>query len=391
MTMPIPQPILTALEILQQGGFEAFLVGGCVRDYLLQRDIHDYDITTNALPSQTKELFSDYAVHETGIKHGTVLVVIQHCPIEITTYRYEGSYKDHRHPDEVHFTTSLKEDLARRDFTMNALVYSTQKGVVDYFHGREDLQRKTVRAIGVAEKRFDEDALRIMRGLRFASQLGFSIEESTLQAMDTQKELLKVISKERITDEFLKFLSGEYFPSTQTYADVILPVVFPDYPKDSTILFKSISKIQNSTIRLALWAQSISLSNTLILPKKTIALVDMLQRYLPLTPKSRYEIKCILKEIGEEAFTYLLEYYSIFYPDQYPQIQTSYQEIKASHAVYSLSRLAVNGNQLQLLGYQGKNIKEALDWLLEEVMKEHVENTSETLLNHLTSKKAEPF
>lgn len=197
--MILPPQVNTAISMLYAAGYEAFLVGGAVRDYVRDNSpAKDWDITTNALPAQVESVFSGYHLIETGLKHGTVTVVIDHEPIEITTYRIDGDYSDHRHPDSVHFTRSLKEDLERRDFTMNALAYSPQKGIVDLVGGRKDIEDGIVRCVGDPNHRFQEDGLRMLRTLRFASVYGMAIEAETASAIHRNKELLKGIAAERI-------------------------------------------------------------------------------------------------------------------------------------------------------------------------------------------------
>ena len=171
----LPNSVTTALSHLEERGFDAYLVGGCVRDSLLGKQPDDWDITTNAWPEMVRSAFSNYPVIDTGIQHGTVTVLIGHLPVEITTYRIDGAYSDHRHPDLVQFTPSLRQDLARRDFTVNALAWSPSSGLIDYFGGKTDLEQGVLRCVGEPEKRFEEDALRILRAVRFASVLGFSI------------------------------------------------------------------------------------------------------------------------------------------------------------------------------------------------------------------------
>ena len=202
----LPESMKIVLNRLEQYGFEAFVVGGCVRDALLHRPCSDWDVTTNALPEEISEVFSEYPQADVGKQHGTVVVVIAREPIEITTYRIEGAYQDHRHPSSVSFTSSLEEDLARRDFTINAMAYHPKTGIIDPFFGKRDLQKQQIRAVGQAEQRFQEDALRILRGLRFAAQLTFSIEEDTQTAMRNQQVLLDYLSKERICAEVSKLL-----------------------------------------------------------------------------------------------------------------------------------------------------------------------------------------
>ncbi len=207
--MILPEEVKKALSMLEDAGFEAYLVGGCVRDFLLGKMPRDFDITTNALPEETEEVFGGFQVIETGIKHGTVTVLINNMPLEMTTYRADGSYSDGRHPDEVHFTRRLEEDLARRDFTINAIAYNPKRGIVDRFGGRQDLSQKQIRTVGEAKKRFTEDALRIVRALRFSSELGFSMEEQTAAAAQTLRERLSKVSAERIYTELTKLLCGE--------------------------------------------------------------------------------------------------------------------------------------------------------------------------------------
>lgn len=204
--MKVPASVNFILQTLRHAGFEAYIVGGCVRDMLMGREPHDFDVTTSALPEHVKELFPK--VFETGLKHGTVTVLADGEPVEVTTFRTEGAYSDGRHPDFVQFTTSLEEDLARRDFTMNALAWSPETGVKDYFGGHQDIAAGIIRAVGSADARFKEDALRILRALRFASVLGFEIEEDTERALHDNKELLSRISSERIQVELTKLLTG---------------------------------------------------------------------------------------------------------------------------------------------------------------------------------------
>lgn len=207
--MEIPRYAAAVLSALRAAGFEAYIVGGCVRDSIMGMAAHDYDVTTSALPQETERVFAGYRVIETGIKHGTVTVLSEGQPIEITTYRIDGEYHDGRHPDGVSFTRNLRDDLSRRDFTMNGIAYSPEEGFVDLFGGREDIERGVVRCIGEPEKRFGEDALRILRALRFAAVLGFSIEERTARAAVECAELLDRVSRERVFAELKKLLCGK--------------------------------------------------------------------------------------------------------------------------------------------------------------------------------------
>ena len=205
----IPNDAKTILEKLNNAGFEAYVVGGCVRDSLLGKTPGDWDICTNALPEQTMEVFEGFHVIPTGLKHGTVTVMLNHEGYEITTYRVDGDYTDGRHPDSVSFTTNLKDDVARRDFTVNAMAYSERDGIQDFFGGMEDLKNGIIRCVGEPEKRFGEDALRIMRAVRFASVLGFEIEKSTSDAMRKLYKNLDMVASERINAELNKMLCGK--------------------------------------------------------------------------------------------------------------------------------------------------------------------------------------
>ena len=208
MKIQLPSPVEQAIGRLNAAGYEAYAVGGCVRDSLMNRTPNDWDITTSATPEQTRAVFDGVSVIETGIRHGTVTVLLDGQPLDITTYRIDGSYSDSRHPDEVRFTASLKEDLARRDFTVNALAYHPNAGIVDCFGGVEDLTQNIIRCVGEPDKRFTEDALRVMRGVRFASQLSFSLEPATEISLRKHAPLLQKVAAERLRVELMKLLCG---------------------------------------------------------------------------------------------------------------------------------------------------------------------------------------
>lgn len=233
MTMDMPKNVDTAINLLQSAGFEAYAVGGCVRDSLLGKTPNDWDITTSAKPEDMKSVFADFHCIDTGIKHGTVTVVIDGEPLEITTFRLDGEYEDNRHPKSVTFTSNLGADLGRRDFTVNAMVYSKKTGTVDLFGGQNDLKNKIIRCVGDPDRRFNEDALRILRALRFASALDFEIEEKTAQSLLKNCALLGNISEERIAKELLKLVCGKGAKRILTdFAPVlfeILPELQPMY------------------------------------------------------------------------------------------------------------------------------------------------------------------
>ena len=209
MVIEIPSQVNRAIEILNSAGYSAHVVGGAVRNILMGIPVNDWDITTSALPEKTLELFRNFKTIETGLKHGTVTVIINSLPLEITTYRIEHGYSDNRHPDKVDFTDKVTDDLARRDFTVNAIAYSPPLGFSDPFDGREDIKNKIIRCVGDADKRFGEDALRILRALRFSSVLGFEIHPDTADSIRRNYRLLKNISAERIFVELSKLLCGK--------------------------------------------------------------------------------------------------------------------------------------------------------------------------------------
>ncbi|MBS5015488.1 MAG: CCA tRNA nucleotidyltransferase [Acutalibacteraceae bacterium] len=231
--MDMPKNVDTAINLLQSAGFEAYAVGGCVRDSLLGKTPNDWDITTSAKPENMKSVFADFHCIDTGIKHGTVTVVIDGEPLEITTFRLDGEYEDNRHPKSVTFTADLGADLGRRDFTVNAMAYSKMTGTVDLFGGQNDLKNKIIRCVGDPDRRFNEDALRILRALRFASALDFEIEEKTAQSLLKNRALLGNISEERIAKELLKLVCGKGAKRILTdFAPVlfeILPELQPMY------------------------------------------------------------------------------------------------------------------------------------------------------------------
>lgn len=233
MTMDMPKNVDTAINLLQSAGFEAYAVGGCVRDSLLGKTPNDWDITTSAKPEDMKSVFINFHCIDTGIKHGTVTVVIDGEPLEITTFRLDGEYEDNRHPKSVTFTSDLGADLGRRDFTVNAMAYSKKTGTVDLFGGQNDLKNKIIRCVGDPDRRFNEDALRILRALRFASALDFEIEEKTAQSLLKNCALLGNISEERIAKELLKLVCGKGAKRILTdFAPVlfeILPELQPMY------------------------------------------------------------------------------------------------------------------------------------------------------------------
>ena len=234
----IPSSVSAVMGQLAEAGFEAYVVGGCVRDALLGREPHDWDMTTNATPDQMKAAVDFHSI-DTGLKHGTITFVVDHEPIEVTTFRTDGVYSDGRHPDSIEFAATLEEDLSRRDFTVNAMAWSDRTGVVDPFGGVSDLQGRVLRCVGDANERFSEDGLRVMRALRFAAVYGFEIEEGTARAAHDKKWMLSAVSEERICTELTKMMKasdGQHLATiVKQFSDVmmqIMPELEPTYGLD---------------------------------------------------------------------------------------------------------------------------------------------------------------
>ena len=224
----LPDPVYRLLDHLSRAGFSAYVVGGCVRDSLLGLQPHDWDICTSATPDQMKQVFRGFHTVETGLKHGTMTVVVDHKPYEVTTFRVDGNYSDHRHPDSVRFVDNLTQDLARRDFTVNAMAFSPASGLADPFNGQQDLSAGLIRCVGIPEQRFDEDALRVLRALRFASVYDFTIEPATASALRKMSPDLKRVAGERVREELLKLLCGKAAGRILREFPEVLAVIVPE-------------------------------------------------------------------------------------------------------------------------------------------------------------------
>lgn len=257
--MNLPEPVLSSLSHLAQCGYAAFLVGGCVRDLIMGLEPNDYDIATNATPEQVLSVFHDQKTIKTGLKHGTITVIMDHLPIEITTFRIEGSYTDRRHPDHVTFSPRIEDDLSRRDFTINAMALQIPHPenhppvdftcLIDPFNGQRDLEKRCLRCVGKPELRFSEDALRILRAMRFASTLSFHIEERTAQAMHQQKDLLTQIAPERLLIEWKQIICGTHAPHVVRAFWDVLSVLVPELAKQEAFISRS-ATLKEHTIRV---------------------------------------------------------------------------------------------------------------------------------------------
>lgn len=375
----IPQEAVTALEVLERNGFEAYLVGGCVRDFLLGRIPNDYDITTNALPDRIIEIFSDYHTIPTGIKHGTVTVIIKKFQIEITTYRKDSTYSDNRHPDSVEFTPSLKEDLARRDFSMNGMAMNLNQNITDIYNGREDMKNHIVKCIENPDRRFDEDALRILRALRFASQLDFKIEKNTSDSIHKNAENLKNISAERINAELEKLIAGKNpYYILKKYEDVI-KVFMPEYSYSESILKKNIDSQLIKRSAFFLNIKSVyDIMKRLKYSNKDINDTVKLIEYFNADISSKPALKIILKNISTELTENLLDFRNACGQD------TSYSEklldeILKNNECYLISQLDINGRDLMLMGFSGIQTGKILNTLLEKVINDEIENNKTAL------------
>ncbi len=377
MKISIPSGISALLERLEQAGYEAYLVGGCVRDAYMGIAPQDYDITTSALPEQTKEVFRDARVIETGLAHGTLTVLTENGPVEITTYRQDGDYSDHRHPDAVYFTRSLEEDLARRDFTINAMAMDRRQNLVDLFGGRADIDAKIVRCVGDAERRFEEDALRIVRALRFAARLGFSLEAQTQAAMERKKELLKTVAAERIFAELCGLLKGDHAAETlgehREVAEVILPELrevdrLKKLPSDPAMRLAAVLQKENADLALArLKAPNIF--------KKTVRM--LLENQEIEQPENERELHRLAIRLGAENLQKL-------YCWRGWNCAPLLDFLKKSPCL-SIRDLAVDGKELMALGLQGSAIGNAQKYLLEQVA-EGLPNEKEILINAIKNR-----
>lgn len=428
------------LNILEKAGFEAYIVGGCVRDTIMNRISHDTDITTNAFPEQIIEVFKDYKTIPTGIKHGTITIIANDTPYEITTYRIDGKYSDSRRPDSVKFTANLHEDLARRDFTVNAIAMDSQGRISDPFNGVNDIHNKIIRCVGSPEKRFSEDALRIMRAIRFSSQLGFEIEKNTAEAIHKMKNLLKNISRERIREELDKLICGKNAINVLLeYSDIITTII-PEFEKcigfnqhspyhkytvwehiAHSINFAPQDKIQ---IRRALFFHDIAkpicakfddtgrghfynhaqigsemtkdIMKRLRYDNDSITIVSTLIAHHSDKILTNKNIKKLISVIGDELFIELIEMKKCdnsakndFVRDNNIQLEKILSEtykIIENNECRNLHMLAVNGSDLINIGLKGAEIGNALKELLNLVIEEKLPNKHDILLNYIKNR-----
>lgn len=434
----IPSNANKLIHLLQHEGYSAYVVGGCVRDSLLNRNPNDWDICTSATPTEMMAVFKDFQIIETGLQHGTITVVVDTDTYEVTTFRIDGEYTDNRRPNSVSFTNKLEEDLSRRDFTINAMAYNDEEGLIDPFNGLTDINEKVIRCVGDPLARFDEDALRVLRALRFACQLGFAIDFTTSMALFIKSPLLENISKERINVEFCKMVVTGCFSNIM----LIYPCVFSQFipelhdiicfdqknPAHQYDVFTHTSKALQAdssadlVTRLALFFHDFgkplcyqedmdgtrhyeghgrvgaeivdSILAALKFDNKTRNAVTELVYYHDSTLEvDGANIKRWLNKLSVEQFKRLLSIrradikgsrqdYDIRRLEKVDKIEQQLNAILANGECFSLKELAINGNDLIALGCQaGKELGTILNALLQQVINGQLKNTKEILKN----------
>ena len=378
------------LKRLNENGHRADIVGGPVRDFLRGVAPSDYDITTSATPEETKAIFSDFRTLDTGIKHGTVSLILDGEPYEITTWRIDGEYKDARHPETVSFTKSIEEDLARRDFTMNAIAYNPSNGLTDPYFGREDIEKKLIRAVRDPYLRFSEDALRILRALRFSATLGYEIEENTAAALREKSHLLREISAERIFTEWKKLLSGDFAYDVISEFSEVVAVFIPelselrlpkkenfadDFFTRQTQMFylscadpaadytESMKRLKTDTHTRTLGEAVLENSSKYKLTELSDAGI-MLAELGEEAAKATARLDLSLEKIDKNAYSLIEEYLERTMP-------------------YRLSDLAICGEDIKALGISGRDIGKTLSTLLYAVISDKVENEKNALLEYI--------
>jgi tRNA nucleotidyltransferase (CCA-adding enzyme) len=387
----LPKDVLYIIEKLNSAGHRGDIVGGPVRDFILGKIPDDYDITTDASPEQVKATFSNERIVETGIKHGTVTLVKNGENYEITTYRIDGEYKDSRHPQTVSFTDRIEEDLARRDFTMNSIAYNPKDGITDPYKGSEDIKKRIIRAVGEPERRFTEDALRILRGIRFSARLGFIIEENTKDAMLKKKELLKNVSAERIYVEWKKLLSGDYAYSVLKEYSELIGVFLPELSFDKLPSKEKFSSADYMTRLLSLFylsgvgeegyceAMRRLKTDSVTRNDGALALRYLEGKYLTLGSVGELLLSC-----GERVSRLVLSLQKLLGMNS--GAEELVDRYLASGLPFRLSDLSVNGNDLSSLGALGKEIGTLLFEMLKKVINGELKNEREELLSYAKSR-----
>ena len=431
--MYLPEYIQNCIDLLENAGFAAYAVGGCVRDACLGLQPHDYDLCTSALPAQTEEVFRDYRLVLAGEKHGTVTVITEDGPVEITTFRTEGGYRDNRHPDWVKFVPDIQGDLARRDFTINAMAYSPRRGFADPFGGREDLNNHILRAVGDPEARFAEDSLRILRGVRFAARFGLIPEEKTMDAMLAQAGLMENLARERVFEELCKLLLAVKWSDITRFAPILAAVIpelapmigfdqhSPHHAYDLITHTAHVVEGVPATLPLR-WAALLHDTGKVTTftrdasgrghfyghARDSAAMADDILRRLKAPTTLREEAvaligrhmtrlqpdrKLLRRQVSKFGFPMVEAELALQEADMgskgtgedngsavFAEVRQILEDLKAEDACLNLKDLKINGNDLMALGFQGREIGICLNHLLEQVLEEQLPNDKETLL-----------
>lgn len=416
LRIELPKDVKYIIDTLCEHDFEAYAVGGCIRDSILKRNPDDWDITTNALPEQVKELFKRTV--DTGIRHGTVTVMIDKIGYEVTTYRIDGEYEDGRHPKSVEFSSDLLEDLKRRDFTINAMAYNDKTGLRDEFGGISDIRKCMVRCVGNPKERFDEDALRMMRAVRFSAQLKFSIHRETLEAIKALAPNIKKVSMERIQVELLKTLMSDRPETVELFSECgLLKHILPQIdtilksPKKALVLRmlknseKTVVMRYGALLYYAGETGARDTLRTLKLDNYTIDMVTKLIKYESVPIKvNEVDVRQAMHDLGVDFIPLLRAYKRNIYKSKeeamfipmgkhLTQIETVYklyQQIVERGDCVLLKDLAVNGKDLIDLGMKpGEEIGEMLELLLRVVIEKPIENDRQVLLALVEGKLAD--
>lgn len=357
--------IYDILTILENDGHEAYVVGGSVRDILLGRTVTDQDITTSALPQDVMRLFKDHDMYTTGLKHGTVAVIYDHQAIEITTFRKDGIYYDFRHPSEVYYTKDIREDLKRRDFTINTFIMDKDEKIYDLLNAKDDLDHKMIRTVGDPDERFKEDALRILRAIRFSATLHFKIEEKTKKAIFKNAHELKHISKERIAAEFLKTLAASDLSVLEEYRKVYAGLI--DYGNTTRL-----DKTDDLHLRLALlFVDRPEELDKLYLKKKMIKSIKDIIAY---KDASYDELPHVFSKVD------VLRYLSFIKIIKDTDIKKAYDELK-DYIVRD--DLAISSKELMALGYKGKALGTIKKELIRLIWRKELKNKHEDIMTYL--------
>ena len=389
----LPVAVTAAIETLEAAGYEAYAVGGCVRDLCRGVEPHDYDITTSATPEECETVFHGYRIIETGIKHGTVTVIVDGEPLEITTYRTDGVYLDGRHPESVTFSRRIEDDLSRRDFTVNAMAYSPRRGLCDPFGGREHLKTKTIACVGEPDRRFGEDGLRLMRALRFASSFGFEIENATAASIHKNRALLKNISAERILSEYKRLIVGVGAREILLeYEDVICTIMpelagHDDYVRAVDAISKAGGDVNLRTVLLLRDVNNITALRRLKPDGKMLRSVSRVLENMDTSFPDRVSLRRLLRRCPYEDAHRIIEAQSAtgrLFPEQARTVCDVLSEMEARGECVTVQGLAVTGRDLADAGVPtGERMGEILEALLEEVITERIPNERDALMKRV--------